>query len=346
MRLRHRPGVTLLEVLIAIFIMAIGMLALLTLFPIGALEMARALRNQRATDSSVLAESVAMMEDIRHDPIVVTPIATDPTGWTDAFVNPFGTPLDPSIPGPSNGVFVDPYLSQFDPTSTIGALSLAGPPVTTVTPGMRRRSISLTNWAGRPPLTKLSGAECDRWCSLLDDLLFNSDATPNTTLGIERGGKWTWSWLLRRPNAYTDSTVEMSIVVYHSRDVKSGTVSGETVYPGVGPAVAPLTVAVAGTAGTNAVKIDYSATGVPPNVRLGRWVMDVSPNNATDALNPTAPAHNGAVPGYFYRIVNYADLGSNTMLLEFETNLKQDVTAIVVMDDVEEVFDKVIGWQP
>ena len=33
---RDRPGVTLLEVLTAIFIMGIGMLAILTLFPAGA----------------------------------------------------------------------------------------------------------------------------------------------------------------------------------------------------------------------------------------------------------------------------------------------------------------------
>ena len=36
----RRPAVTLMEVLIAMFIMAIGMLALLVLFPIGAISMA------------------------------------------------------------------------------------------------------------------------------------------------------------------------------------------------------------------------------------------------------------------------------------------------------------------
>lgn len=41
-------GVTLTEVLLAIFVMGIGLLALLTLFPLGALTMAQAIRDDRA----------------------------------------------------------------------------------------------------------------------------------------------------------------------------------------------------------------------------------------------------------------------------------------------------------
>ena len=54
-----RQGVTLLEVLITIFIMGIGMLALLVLFPLGAVNMARALRDDRAAGSAVTAENIA-----------------------------------------------------------------------------------------------------------------------------------------------------------------------------------------------------------------------------------------------------------------------------------------------
>jgi hypothetical protein len=46
----RRPATTLTEVLIAIFIMAIGLMALLTLFPIGALQMAQSLKDQRCAE--------------------------------------------------------------------------------------------------------------------------------------------------------------------------------------------------------------------------------------------------------------------------------------------------------
>ena len=49
---RRRPGVTLTEVLVAIFIMALGLMALLTLFPLGALNMAQAIKDDRTANSA------------------------------------------------------------------------------------------------------------------------------------------------------------------------------------------------------------------------------------------------------------------------------------------------------
>jgi hypothetical protein len=43
-----RVGVTLVEVLVAIFITGVGLLALLTLFPLGAAEMAQSIQDDRA----------------------------------------------------------------------------------------------------------------------------------------------------------------------------------------------------------------------------------------------------------------------------------------------------------
>ena len=53
-------GVALIEVLIAILIMGIGLLALLTLFPLGAIEMAQAIRDDRT--AAVAADAVALGE--------------------------------------------------------------------------------------------------------------------------------------------------------------------------------------------------------------------------------------------------------------------------------------------
>jgi hypothetical protein len=77
--------VTLLEVLVAIFIMAIGLLALLTLFPLGALRMAQALKDDRTAQVAVSADGflrahwrgsvIAPLND-------TTPAGTDPQGFT------------------------------------------------------------------------------------------------------------------------------------------------------------------------------------------------------------------------------------------------------------------------
>lgn len=55
-----RAGVTLVEVLVAIFIIGVGLLALLTLFPLGALELAQAIKDDRA--ATIAAEAQVLGE--------------------------------------------------------------------------------------------------------------------------------------------------------------------------------------------------------------------------------------------------------------------------------------------
>ena len=56
---RHpRRAVTLLEVLVVIFIMGIGLLALLTLFPLGALSLAQSVNDDRAGAIAIRAQAL------------------------------------------------------------------------------------------------------------------------------------------------------------------------------------------------------------------------------------------------------------------------------------------------
>src|SRR5262249_4437973 len=57
-RTPRRPATTLLEVLIATGILAIGLLAILSLFPIGAVNMARAINQNRAADHASNSDTV------------------------------------------------------------------------------------------------------------------------------------------------------------------------------------------------------------------------------------------------------------------------------------------------
>jgi hypothetical protein len=53
-----RKAVTLTEVLIAIFLMGIGLMAILSLFPLGASQMAQALQDQRAAEAATTADAM------------------------------------------------------------------------------------------------------------------------------------------------------------------------------------------------------------------------------------------------------------------------------------------------
>jgi hypothetical protein len=57
----YRPdsGITLVEVLVAIFAQGVGLLALLTLFPLGALEMAQAVKDDRTAAVAANAEALS-----------------------------------------------------------------------------------------------------------------------------------------------------------------------------------------------------------------------------------------------------------------------------------------------
>jgi Tfp pilus assembly protein PilV len=57
-------GSTLIEVLVAIFVMGVGLLALLTLFPLGALEMAQAIPDDR---TATIAADARQLSDTGRD---------------------------------------------------------------------------------------------------------------------------------------------------------------------------------------------------------------------------------------------------------------------------------------
>ncbi len=71
--MNRRPGVTLIEVLAAIFITGVGLMALLTLFPLGALSMAQAVKDDRTGHAHANAQAIA------NAPLYVDPSTTPPS---------------------------------------------------------------------------------------------------------------------------------------------------------------------------------------------------------------------------------------------------------------------------
>jgi Tfp pilus assembly protein PilV len=181
--MKPRAGITLIETLVAVFIMAIGLLALLTLFPLGAVSMAQAIRDQRVAEAAQQAEALANARAVRTDANVLPGFANGK--------------LTATWDGQSYPVFADPWGRAVGSPATVGGV-------------MQRTTLSYTG-TSRP--------NSMRWCALQDELTFLPDGTPDTTSGLQREPRTTWGYWLKRPNFSVPNTVEMSIVVYSGRDL-------------------------------------------------------------------------------------------------------------------------------
>jgi len=311
-----RRGITLLEVLAAIFIMGVGMLALLTLFPLGALSMARAVRDDRAATFAANAASVAAAFDLRNDPVVVVALASVPPPLPGGAT--WG-PVDPN--GPGYPVFVDPYYATLMTPGLINLGANGIPPAGT--PGAWRTGASFAATA----------QSVARWFSFQDEIQFE---TTGQTVGggaaIVRPGTYTCGYMLRRPRSSNADLVDLTVVVYSQRNTELP--SGETVFPDATIAG----TAAGGTKGTNIIVLGYPVTN-KPIIRRGSFLYD------TTYKGPPAQTF-GRVNGYFYRIANVTETSTTTMNLELDTELKEDVTAVVLLDNVIAVIERGTTWKP
>jgi hypothetical protein len=195
-----------MEVLIAMFIMAIGMLSLLALFPVGAVSMAQALKDDRCASAAAMAENVAIANNVRHDPNVTTAVANPSIAY--------GTPN-------SMLVYVDPSLAIATQSTAPFGTALG------IMPGIS---------AGIPrvyPSFASSTALADRWFSLPDGITFLDDGTPDKSSGsVDRDRRYSYAYLLRL--LPSSSLVQLYVVVYNGRP--TGALSTETTLSASGTA--------------------------------------------------------------------------------------------------------------
>jgi hypothetical protein len=300
-------------VLVAIFIMGIGLLALLVLFPLAALSMARALKDDRcgtaganatALFASFNSSSITGLGSPNLDPTIAGPTglaAPPPAGFvTVGNNNNIGYP-----------VYVDAYYTVLGSTR-IGQTGSG--------PGIPRCGVSYT---------RATFPQQDNFFTLLDDLTFRDNGTPEVPL--ERQGRYTWAYMVRPVPLAPTARYELTVVVYSGRSVN--TVMGENSYALVGnPAAGSKSVTLQGVAGAD-----------PPPVRRGTWLLDTTYDR--DNVQ-SCPVH-----GHFYRVVSTIyDPAANTVFAEIEPPLRagmQNPTAVpsmVVMETVAEVFERGTNW--
>jgi Prokaryotic N-terminal methylation motif len=366
----RRAGLSLVEVLVALFIMALGMIALLTLFPLGALQMGQALKDDRCSQAVYAADNY--MRSYWKKYVLEQPAnSRDP--FTQAFTNPRSnaypsltvTPMIQAGQGgamptlnngqngeePSYPVFIDPRGFEGRRRNAAFAQEVfwvagrqTANPLQARIP-RRTLGVNVTPLASTPALSGLIqfGPYVDpvRTCTLLDDLTYDENASArrvdsgNNALPVERQGRYTWGWMLQLPRVAERTYANMAVVVYDARNPDFPAVDGEATYD------------AALTPGSTSVAFAYPA-GAVPNVRAGGWVLDGSMQN--NNLGPATPRFRLA---NFYRVTGVElDEATNTIRLDLQTPIKPLPTGtwptvngtypgkLYVLKGVAEVFER------
>ncbi len=337
----RRTGTTLVEVLVAIFIMGIGMIALLTLFPLGAIRMAQAIQDNTCANVVVNANATATIWDIRNDVFVNMPLGLNTTaqGYTptiNVFTDKIPTqnrplPADPN--GPSYPVWVDPVGLQFSGPNWLAQVNYKGyiarAPVSFVCDPVNSGFV-------------FNQKALSKWFWLLDDFIFeNNEAvgggTPfnyspvPTAPVIRRDVRYSWAYLMQRPRSSDPSIVSCSVAIYRNRPLTGLTTLSESAFG----ATFDVT--------TNTITVDWTSSP-RPNVNIGDWILD-----ATYVPTPPSTPTYGSCHGYFYRVVGITQTpGKKIDSYEVQQKIRGFPTAvagpfpgtIITLEGVVDVFER------
>ena len=323
-----RRGLSLTEVLIAIFVMAIGMISLLAMFPIGMFNLAQAIRDNRLAVAAANAEAMIEAFNIRADPNVL------------ATANVLGATVNPNS-NQSPPVFIDPLGVSLGQTTPIGAA--AGPVTFVRLPWGNQQAIGV-------PRTTLSFAPsyplARRWFVQEDDITFRGDGLPvGAAAGqpIERERRYSWAYLWRRPRFGDASIADVTIVLFSGRQTAGFALGGEDRVTGPGSANGQCF-----TVGSRrATFVVNPGGGQPIALRTGYWVLDatVIPGTAGNGFN------DALMNGFFYRIVAVGDPypgGTGELLqdVELDRPAKADGYVGVFLLGIVDVIEKNQGQMP
>jgi len=347
-----RTATTLIEVLIAIFIMALGLVSLLTLFPLGASQMARSIQDDRA--AQLAANSTAYFRWYWKD--LCEKITPSTIGGQMMYQNVNGTQPqwfttamdDPNAGLPTNMMKTEPAIFPATPTTpqilANNVLSQANKirssyPVMIDPIGWEAAKgtinqfwlaanvpSAMTNKYAIPRRTMIgmSGfkAQAMRNFMLLDDMGFTDNGSANAS---ERVGQYTCSLMLKREQNAKRTDVSLTVIVYFRRSTETS--SEEPAYVGSGTG--------------NVLTIFYN-NGEKPAVRKGGWILD-----ATMELVPNNTDPNRYVDCHarYYRVSDVLEDNGASVVVQLERNLKptaNQVTQrlIIIQDRILEVFEK------
>jgi len=337
-RTPRRPATTLLEVLIATGILAIGLLAILSLFPIGAVNMARAINQNRAADHASNSDTVFRLywkrawlspNDGGLRPLDGFVVPGPPPSFVPGAkdIEPMMVWLD-SIPDPNTGLPVRVIV----PTSTQPSFPVLVDPVGVRTqaqfgPNYQNYISGMTNLPRRANLSATPTATPDNYplratvrnTTMLDEYSYDGNGEPSALSGqIDRGGRYNVAWWIQRPKNNVPHQVHLQVLVFAGRSPTDTAVT-EQVFPAFATDYAP-------DVEPKPKSLTIQVGGQRPALLKGKWIAfttPIQPQPYPPPPNSPPGTYGVPYPAFdFYRIAAVDEVDPNTVIVELELPLR------------------------
>lgn len=298
----------MVEVLMAIFVVGIGTLSILVLFPLGMQNSAQAIAHNQTALAAATAEALLEWRQVRVDrcvigvgpgqenfqppvnPELVAPgsmyeYLSQPPFFTGVQIGVFDGLLnlnkgEKEYQGPSPPVFVDPLGQAVMSSFRVGEAKAVG------SPGIPRSAVSFAQ----------SAKDARRWFTLDNDASFAPNGAPELVFGlVPRERQYSWAYVLKRPRFKEPRVAECTIVVFRRRPLIGP--NDETVL--TGPAAYQGRIFTRGETTASVLWTPSLA------LRPGFWIFDATALDQASAQNRglVSPLFNG----YFYQVVHVSD---------------------------------------
>ncbi len=313
----RRPGMTMTEVMVTIFVVAIGLAGVMSMFPFAAKQMSDALISDRSTSLAISTDG--LVRGYWQDKVVENNGNNEPfwVAMDDPLslgAHPTGTLLPRALPNEASyPVFLDPMGVQRTPTD-----SRAWVGDSTRTTFVPRRTMNSIGFNASLALRMFSQADGFSW---------DEDSQPKP--GFEmRELRYNALAVIQRPTNRDRFGATLKIVVFLNRRHLFYPVGSEASF------------GATWTPGTTQIQLPTTA-----DIKKGSWIMDATIAQVVPATTPKTYIRHAN----FYRVVSATENTAGTYDVELHTPVKRvdGGTAayggtVVVVAGVAEVFERPI----